>query len=134
LLKQSPEELSLLDASPADYIYPYIRDSARAAATLCAKHAHINSRSSGVIPFDWEWNQINRRALISSSTSLTRVLEMDPSFRTPKLRTLLLDYTALIRETEVIGFDIQGLLQQKANDAAIEETKRGLAQADSVRR
>jgi hypothetical protein len=29
---------------------------------------------------------------------------------------------------------MQGLLQQQANSAAIEETKRGMAQADAVRR
>jgi hypothetical protein len=135
LLKKSPVELRMLNENPADYIFPYIRDSARAAASLCARHAHIKSRATGgVIPFDWEWNQINRRALITSKTNLTRVLEIDPSFRTVKLQTLLLDYAALIGETEVIGSDIQGLLQQKANEASIKETKRGLAQADSVRR
>jgi hypothetical protein len=137
LLQKSLVELRMLNESPADYIFPYIRDSARAAASLCARHAHIGSRATGVIPFDWEWNQSNRRALITSKTNLTRVLEnteIDPSFRTVNLRKILLDYVALIDETEVISSDIQGLLQQKANEASIEETKRGLTQADSVRR
>ncbi|KAL5345536.1 hypothetical protein ACLOAV_009286 [Pseudogymnoascus australis] len=137
LQRKSPSELRMLNESPADFIFPYIRDSARAAASLCARHAHIRSRATSVIPSDWEWNQSNRRALITSKTNLTRVLEnpkIDPILKSVNLRTLLLDYAALIDETEVISSDIQGLLQQKANEASIEEMKRGLAQTDSVRR
>jgi hypothetical protein len=59
--------------------------------------------------------------------------EINSSARPLKLRELLPDYAALIEETQIIGFDVQGLLQQ-ANSATIEETKRGIAQADSVRR
>jgi hypothetical protein len=54
--------------------------------------------------------------------------------RAPKIQALLADYDALIKETQVIGADMQGLLQQQANSAAIEETKGGIAQADAVRR
>jgi hypothetical protein len=50
------------------------------------------------------------------------------------VQTLLADYDALIQEAQVIGLDMQGLLQQTANSAVMEETKRGIAQADAVRR
>ena len=54
--------------------------------------------------------------------------------RTPKVQAFLADYETLIQETQILGLDMQGLLQQQANSAAIEETKRGMAQADAVRR
>ena len=51
-----------------------------------------------------------------------------------KLRGVLRDYAVLVEEARVIGLDMQEYLQQQANSAAIEETKRGISQGDSVRR
>jgi hypothetical protein len=133
-------EVKMLDENPADYLFPYVRDSARQAAFLCARKAHFGAKVNqgrNVIPLDWQWNQSNRRALISSMNSLARFVaypEVDSGFRPLKLRALLPDYAALIEETQIIGSDMQGLLQQQANSSAMEETKRGIAQADSVRR
>ncbi|KAH0539016.1 hypothetical protein FGG08_004410 [Glutinoglossum americanum] len=141
LLKDnSPIKTRIYDENPADYLFPYVRDSARAAASLCNRHAHFDADPDGIhgaSPFTWQWNQSNRRALISSMNSLARFVaypEIDTGVRPLKLRSLLPDYAALIKEAEVTGLDFQGLLQQRANSAAMEETKRGIAQADSVRR
>jgi ribosomal protein L29 len=141
LLKiKMPAEVRKLDENPADYLFPYIRNSMRTAATLCAKHAHFGKKSThgnGVTSFDWEWNQSNRRDLISSMNSLQRFVtfpEIDSGIRPLRLQQLLPDYAVLIEETQVIGSDLQGILQQQANSAVMDETKRGIAQADSVRR
>jgi hypothetical protein len=77
-----------------------------------------------------------RRDLIFSRDNLSRFVGNKKlrRGRAPKIQALLADYDALIKETQVIGADMQGLLQQQANSAAIEETKRGIAQADAVRR
>jgi len=140
LLKQnSLTEIKMLDKNPADYFFPYIRDSARKAASNCA-YARMNlndTHGDGITPLHWQLNQRNCRALTSSMNSLARFItypEINSGAGSLKLRALLSDYAALIEETQVIGFDLQGHLQQQANSAAVEETKNGIAQADSVRR
>lgn len=142
LLKEySRDDVITADESPANYLYPYVRDSARSAASLCHEHSEIKLEvdpDEMGSPFHrWHWNQANRRALITSMRNLTK-FSNDPVFNDPakpsKLLPLLGDYAALIKETEVIGLDMQGHLQQIISIQTIEETKRGLQQADSVRR
>lgn len=139
LKNNSPAKVRELDDNPADYLYPYIQQSARAAATVCAKHVHISSKSrnGAVVPVDWEQNQENRRALISSRNSLSRFVqhfEKTHGIQLQRFEALLVDYEALVLETQVIGPNLQGLLQQQANSAIMEETKRGLIQGDAIRR
>ncbi|MCJ1427623.1 hypothetical protein MMC29_005526 [Sticta canariensis] len=142
LLKEySREDVMTADDIPANYLYPYVRESARSAASLCHEHSEIKLEidpDEMGSPFHrWHWNQANRRALITSMRNLTK-FSNDPAFndatKPSKLLPLLEDYTALIKETEVIGLDMQGHLQQIIGTQTIEETKRGLQQADSVRR
>lgn len=142
LLKEySREDVMTADEIPANYLYPYVRDSARSAASLCHEHSEIKLEvdpdETGSPFHRWHWNQANRRALITSMRNLAK-FSNDPAFNdaaTPsKLLPLLEDYAALIKETEVIGLDMQGHLQQIISTQTIEETKRGLQQADSVRR
>ena len=76
-------------------------------------------------------------ALIASLDSLLRFLQdynTTTGKRPLKLEALIPDYAALIEETRRIEVYIQSVMQQKANEAVINETKRGIAQADSVRR
>ncbi|KAJ5728996.1 uncharacterized protein N7483_003504 [Penicillium malachiteum] len=85
----------------------------------------------------WEINQRNRRAMMSSLTSLSRFLadsEVNPQPSSLKLYGILSDYRELITESEMIAADLQVLLQQQANLANIQEARRGVNQADSVRR
>ncbi|MCJ1262323.1 hypothetical protein MMC22_002193 [Lobaria immixta] len=142
LLKEySQEDVMIADEIPANYLYPYVRDSARSAASLCHEHSEIKLEADPDemgSPFHrWHWNQANRRALITSMRNLDK-FSNDPAFnnasKPSKLLPLLEDYAALIKETEVIGLDMQGHLQQIISTQTIEETKRGLQQADSVRR
>lgn len=142
LLKEySQEDVMTADEIPANYLYPYVRDSARSAASLCHEHSEIKLEADPDemgSPFHrWHWNQANRRALITSMRNLDK-FSNDPAFnnasKPSKLLPLLEDYAALIKETEVIGLDMQGHLQQIISTQTIEETKRGLQQADSVRR
>lgn len=141
LEEYSREDVMTADDIPANYLYPYVRESARSAASLCHEHSEIKLEidpDEMGSPFHrWHWNQANRRALITSMRNLTK-FSNDPAFndatKPSKLLPLLEDYSALIKETEVIGLDMQGHLQQIIGTQTIEETKRGLQQADSVRR
>jgi hypothetical protein len=139
LMRYEIDVIKELDENPADYLYPYLRQSVQAASTHCSRHAHeLDSgwRDNRILSFDWGLNQELRRNLMFSRDNLSRFVgnETLTRGRTPKVQAFLADYEALIQETQVLGLDMQGLLQQQANSAAIEETKRGIAQADAVRR
>jgi hypothetical protein len=102
------------------------------ASTPSSRSAHQFDSSwigGSVTSVNWGWNQKTRRDLMFSRDNLSRFLgnEKLRRGRTPNVQALLADYDALIQETQVIGLDMQGQL-------AMEETKRGIAQADAVRR
>jgi hypothetical protein len=136
----SPQVINDLDENPADYLFSYIQRSAQRAARYCAESNHIYAGSRSTSFHDtgvWEYNRINRCAILVSLKSLQRFLsfpEVDTGARQLRLRSLLPEYQALLEEIEIIGADIQGMLQNQAHNASMEEAKRGVAQADSVRR
>lgn len=134
-----PATVRNMDKNPPDFLFPYIRNSARLSASFSAKYHSINrdvgERSMDY--YDWKRNTYNCQALTSSMNSLHGFLaypEIDPGDRPLRLRGLLQDYKTLIEESQAILLDLQGNLQQDANLAAIEETKKGIAQGDSMRR
>jgi hypothetical protein len=139
LLRYEIDVIKELDENPADYLYPYLRQSVHTASTRCSRRAHeldSNWHDNKISSLHWGWNQQARRDLMFSRDNLSRFVgnEKLTRGRTPKVQAFIADYEAPIQETEVLGLDMQGLLQQQANSAAIEETKRGIAQADAVRR
>jgi hypothetical protein len=138
LLGRTVEEIKELDENPADYLYSYFRQSVYIASTFSSRDTlRLDLDWYGTVnPPDCRNNQKTRRDLIFSRDNLSRFVgnEQLRRGRPPKVQTLLADYDALIQEAQVIGLDMQGLLQQTANSAVMEETKRGIAQADAVRR
>jgi hypothetical protein len=142
-----PDEILRLNQHPADYLFPYIRESVRQGASICAQLAPFRQKSGhhhdydSILDVKWETNQRNRRAMTLSLTSLAQFLadlEINPQrHQQPsslQLHALLSDYRELIRESEMIAADLQVLLQQQANLASIAQAKRGVEQTDSVRR
>lgn len=143
LSQYSGIDIVAADKTLPEYLYPYIQDSVRHAAHDCNFHSgHENATGPTVLNPTfygklWHRSQISHKRLIDSVSSITKFIA-DPTIREQasftRWQTLLDDYATLIKETEIIGFITQGRLQQSANVQAIEETKRGLLQADSVRR
>ena len=134
LLRYDKTKISRLDKSPADYLLPYLKLSARYATVCYAQNSRI---SNSVKIQDWKFNQEIYRSLVTSMDGLTNFVEyFEWELRLTKTeyQTLLRDYATLIESYKISGLDIQSLLQQEANSAAIEETKRGITQGDSVRR
>ena len=126
-----------------EYLYPYIQDSARHAAHDCNFHSgHDRATTSAALNPTfygrlWHATQINHKRLVDSMSSIkTFIARLDTSeqLNFTKWQILLDDYATLIKETEVIGSVMQGRLQQSANLQTVEDTRRGLRQADSVRR
>lgn len=134
LLRYDKTKISLLDKSPADYLLPYLKLSARYATVGYAQNFRF---SKSVKIRDWKFNQEIYRSLITSLDGLTNFVEyFEWELRLTKseYQSLLRDYATLIENYRISGLDMQSLLQQEANSATIEETKRGITQADSVRR
>lgn len=137
----SSDEVQRLNENPADYLFPYVREAARYGASICAQLAPFRGAHHASQDFNldakWETNQRNRRAMVLSLNSLSKFLadsEINPSPSSLKIHTIVSDYRELILESDTIAADLQVLLQQQANLASIEEARRGVKQADSVRR
>ncbi|KAJ5717163.1 hypothetical protein N7488_002809 [Penicillium malachiteum] len=134
-------EILRLNQNPADYLFPYVRESARYGASICAQLAPFRGGHKISQDFnldtEWEINQQNRRAMMFSLTSLSRFLadsevNLNPRSSSLKLYGISSDYCELIMESEMIAADLQVLLQQQAHLANIQEARRGVEQADSV--
>ncbi|KAA8644069.1 uncharacterized protein ATNIH1004_008267 [Aspergillus tanneri] len=137
----SPDEIARLNRYPADYLFPYVREAARRAASVSAQftpfRAGIESNHDQNLGVKWDIIQRNQQAMVSSLNSLSKFLacpEINAGSDALNLSSLLFDYRELIQETNRISADIQMLLQQQANLASIQQARRGLEQTDSVRR
>ena len=143
LSQYSETDILAADEMLPEYLFPYIQDSARHAAQDCNFYSgHGSATSSAALnpAFDgrlWHSNQINYQRLIDSTSSITKFIADPKTGKQPnftKWQTLLDDYATIIKETEVIGSVLQGRLQQSTSFQVMEETKRGLRVANSVRR
>ena len=134
LLRYDKTKITLLDKSPGDYLLPYLKLSARGAT---ARYAQNSRFSRFVTTHDWKVNQEIYRSLMTTVDGLTNFVEYfewELRFTKSNYQSILRDYATLIENHRISGLDMQSLLQQEANSAAIKETKRGITQADSVRR
>jgi hypothetical protein len=132
----SPDDVAKADRIPCDYLYPCIRESLRTLAQLCQRLGHddLSIDSKPPSSFNWEWNESNLKALISSKESIKRYLFKSTDLRSSRLEGALEDYDALIEEAERNSTHMQGKLQRYENNEAIKEAKKNLQLADSVRR
>lgn len=130
LLKHNtPQTVQGLNSNPVDFLFPYIRNSAR----NLAYSLKLDRGSAYRRKHNWR----TRNALSVSMKSLAKFVstpELSSDASTLRLSALLTEYATLIQESEAMDQEMQADLQQQANEGAIEEARKGTTQGESVRR
>lgn len=124
---------------PIEYLAPFFREWAVAHATYVATQDEPlweKESSSDNLYLSWRDSRLRSKALesVMKSLSTSNGAQQRSQGPSPALEALLLDYTVLLQTSREQGHDILALTQQKSAIEAIEESRRGVLSADSVRR
>ena len=128
------------DLHPCDFLMPYITDSLRTIAGLSRWRGRMEPNVAELQIIDslkWRYNQANYRNLMQSCGSISQYLEMKypiPFGQQPRLAEVIRQYNALIAETRENAGQLQTRIQNYTSSQAILEAKKGIEQADAVRR
>jgi hypothetical protein len=128
------------DLHPCDFLVPYIHGSLEKIANQSRRHGRMQPKLSTeqrANTFDWEWNQANYRNLMRSCGTISQYLEMKypiPFGQQPRLAEVVRQYSALIAETRENAGQLQTRIQNYTSGQAILEARKGIEQADAVRR
>jgi len=128
------------DLHPCDFLVPYINSSLRSIAKVSRRHGRMEPKHASeqtANSFDWEWNQANYRNLMRSCGTISQYLEMKypiPSGQQPRLAEVIRQYSALIAETRENAGQLQTRIQNYTSGQAILEARKGIEQANAVRR
>ncbi|KAI9713379.1 MAG: hypothetical protein M1828_001413 [Chrysothrix sp. TS-e1954] len=133
--QNKPDIVRRLDIKPGDYLLPCIKSAADPWYTP-------NDGSHDDKKGFWTTEaistaQLHSRELKAMQRSIATFIslpEVAANVTKRSFRGVLRDYDILIKDCECFSMQIQVHLQQEANAAAIEETKKGLVQGESIRR
>jgi hypothetical protein len=142
LIIQPLEIIKAADNHPCDFLLFYVQEYLRKLVKQSQIHGHLQPAGPFVWPsspgtWHWEENQSNLRNLLRSRHALSRYISANYSGfegSRPLLASTLKDYDYLIDETRENAAQLQGLLQNYTSLQAIKESRKGLEQADVVRK
>jgi len=127
--------------APIEYVAPLLQSAASTfAESLGSASDRLSSdRSLSAESLSTYWKRTKRYTLmlenvvqnLSNGLSATEWCDGPPPNRSTRLHQ---EYTALLRTTRSLGEDMKDTIQYVSSMQTIQETQRGLQQADSVRR
>ncbi|KAH7407134.1 hypothetical protein BKA64DRAFT_408053 [Cadophora sp. MPI-SDFR-AT-0126] len=129
-------EFSLMDLC-CDYIHSSLRMISKECFTSTWQSSHQLGSNIADVSRVLEYqqaNEFNHKCLVYSRESITKYLAQQNEAVQSKWSPIIRDYDALIKNADRLGAEIQARLQIMLNSTAIEEARRGLGQADSIKR